>query len=290
MQILLRCIGFVRIWNCRVDFEIICCSISLLTFLLMLLFPFWYDTLYVVWSLIVFESVNVTGDELISPCMCKGTQQFVHRSCLDHWRSVKVRIFDIWNFYTSTVPAWLNIGGLLRIFENFEFVLLSTVSALIEYWRAVKDIWKFEYVRLLTIHPLTVGNLLWQGYLKFKILNLRTFRPFMPWALVTSYLLIKFEILDLRAKVKRSDDCRFVLFLRSGRVCFLSLHYVQSAVSSKSCIAWGQLVAQNQVQTVCCQRCLPCVPCCSNRKLLSPERYSYGHKPILVLRLLACNL
>ncbi|PIA65457.1 hypothetical protein AQUCO_00100745v1 [Aquilegia coerulea] len=28
--------------------------------------------------------------DLISPCMCKGTQQFVHRSCLDHWRSVKV--------------------------------------------------------------------------------------------------------------------------------------------------------------------------------------------------------
>ncbi|XP_073317383.1 uncharacterized protein [Primulina huaijiensis] len=27
--------------------------------------------------------------KLISPCMCKGTQQFVHRSCLDHWRSVK---------------------------------------------------------------------------------------------------------------------------------------------------------------------------------------------------------
>lgn len=29
------------------------------------------------------------GDELISPCQCKGTQQFVHRECLDHWRSVK---------------------------------------------------------------------------------------------------------------------------------------------------------------------------------------------------------
>ncbi|KAF5802839.1 putative E3 ubiquitin-protein ligase MARCH [Helianthus annuus] len=28
-------------------------------------------------------------DDLISPCLCKGTQQFVHRSCLDHWRSVK---------------------------------------------------------------------------------------------------------------------------------------------------------------------------------------------------------
>lgn len=32
---------------------------------------------------------ELLGDELISPCMCKGTQQFVHRSCLDHWRSVK---------------------------------------------------------------------------------------------------------------------------------------------------------------------------------------------------------
>ncbi|KAG0455954.1 hypothetical protein HPP92_023742 [Vanilla planifolia] len=32
-----------------------------------------------------------SGDELISPCMCKGTQQFVHRSCLDHWRAVKAR-------------------------------------------------------------------------------------------------------------------------------------------------------------------------------------------------------
>ncbi|GJT71346.1 zinc finger, RING-CH-type containing protein [Tanacetum coccineum] len=28
-------------------------------------------------------------DDLISPCTCKGTQQFVHRACLDHWRSVK---------------------------------------------------------------------------------------------------------------------------------------------------------------------------------------------------------
>jgi hypothetical protein len=34
-------------------------------------------------------SCAASGDELISPCMCKGTQQFVHRYCLDHWRSVK---------------------------------------------------------------------------------------------------------------------------------------------------------------------------------------------------------
>ncbi|XP_010925138.1 uncharacterized protein [Elaeis guineensis] len=38
---------------------------------------------------ICLEHDSEPGDELISPCMCKGTQQFVHRSCLDHWRSVK---------------------------------------------------------------------------------------------------------------------------------------------------------------------------------------------------------
>ncbi|XP_048133286.1 uncharacterized protein LOC115756980 isoform X2 [Rhodamnia argentea] len=38
---------------------------------------------------ICLESECEPEDELISPCMCKGTQQFVHRCCLDHWRSVK---------------------------------------------------------------------------------------------------------------------------------------------------------------------------------------------------------
>ncbi|XP_047308337.1 uncharacterized protein LOC124911850 [Impatiens glandulifera] len=38
---------------------------------------------------ICLECDGDDDDELISPCMCKGTQQFVHRSCLDQWRSVK---------------------------------------------------------------------------------------------------------------------------------------------------------------------------------------------------------
>ncbi|KAK3031126.1 hypothetical protein RJ639_035124 [Escallonia herrerae] len=38
---------------------------------------------------ICLECDGDEDEDLISPCMCKGTQQFVHRSCLDHWRSVK---------------------------------------------------------------------------------------------------------------------------------------------------------------------------------------------------------
>lgn len=29
------------------------------------------------------------GEDLIAPCYCKGTQKYVHRSCLDNWRSTK---------------------------------------------------------------------------------------------------------------------------------------------------------------------------------------------------------
>lgn len=29
------------------------------------------------------------GKDLIAPCHCKGTQKYVHRSCLDNWRSTK---------------------------------------------------------------------------------------------------------------------------------------------------------------------------------------------------------
>ncbi|KAJ7521696.1 hypothetical protein O6H91_19G064200 [Diphasiastrum complanatum] len=29
------------------------------------------------------------GNDLIAPCRCRGTQKFVHRSCLDNWRAAK---------------------------------------------------------------------------------------------------------------------------------------------------------------------------------------------------------
>ncbi|XP_056167800.1 uncharacterized protein LOC115681745 isoform X2 [Syzygium oleosum] len=30
------------------------------------------------------------GEDLIAPCHCKGTQKYVHRSCLDNWRATKI--------------------------------------------------------------------------------------------------------------------------------------------------------------------------------------------------------
>ncbi|XP_059645077.1 uncharacterized protein LOC132286722 isoform X2 [Cornus florida] len=33
--------------------------------------------------------LDAEGEDLIAPCHCKGTQKYVHRSCLDNWRSTK---------------------------------------------------------------------------------------------------------------------------------------------------------------------------------------------------------
>ncbi|KAK3219082.1 hypothetical protein Dsin_013052 [Dipteronia sinensis] len=33
--------------------------------------------------------LDIGGEDLIAPCHCRGTQKYVHRSCLDNWRSTK---------------------------------------------------------------------------------------------------------------------------------------------------------------------------------------------------------
>ncbi|XP_019155110.1 PREDICTED: E3 ubiquitin-protein ligase MARCH1-like [Ipomoea nil] len=38
---------------------------------------------------ICLDSDTREGDQLIAPCRCKGSQEFVHRECLDHWRSIR---------------------------------------------------------------------------------------------------------------------------------------------------------------------------------------------------------
>ncbi|PWA48488.1 E3 ubiquitin-protein ligase MARCH1 [Artemisia annua] len=33
--------------------------------------------------------LDTEGEDLIAPCHCRGTQKYVHRSCLDNWRSTR---------------------------------------------------------------------------------------------------------------------------------------------------------------------------------------------------------
>ncbi|KAF5945795.1 hypothetical protein HYC85_016023 [Camellia sinensis] len=74
---------------------------------------------------ICLECDGEEDDELISPCMCKGTQQFVHRSCLDHWRSVKASI--------NVADLLFHIAQLAKL--NFIFELRSLKD---NSWRKIK--------------------------------------------------------------------------------------------------------------------------------------------------------
>ena len=38
--------------------------------------------------------VMMSGRDFIAPCKCKGSGKYVHRECLDNWRSIKVYIPD----------------------------------------------------------------------------------------------------------------------------------------------------------------------------------------------------
>lgn len=88
---------------------------------------FSFLNLLVTWAFSFFFGLKIVfhfiDDELISPCMCKGTQQFVHRSCLDHWRSVKASILS-WGSSSN----WFRI---VKIFEGWKFIFLIDLMKLL---------------------------------------------------------------------------------------------------------------------------------------------------------------
>ncbi|XP_074308716.1 uncharacterized protein LOC141643447 [Silene latifolia] len=51
------------------------------------------------------------GTDFIAPCKCKGSSKFVHRECLDHWRSVKEG-FAFAHCMTCEAPYYLTVHAL----------------------------------------------------------------------------------------------------------------------------------------------------------------------------------
>lgn len=49
------------------------------------------------------------------------------------------------------------------------------------------------------------------------------------------------------------------LLILTGRTCLFTLHNLQSSVSSSSCWVRRKFMAQNKIQIICRQRCLPCI-------------------------------
>ncbi|KAF3587746.1 hypothetical protein F2Q69_00026322 [Brassica cretica] len=86
---------------------------------------------------------NDRGDELISPCMCKGTQKFVHLSCLDHWRSLNDGSFAFSNCTTCNAQFHLPeveqpVGDYFTVWHAF--LMLQFAAALTAVMTYVIDI------------------------------------------------------------------------------------------------------------------------------------------------------
>ncbi|CAD6256299.1 unnamed protein product [Miscanthus lutarioriparius] len=52
--------------------------------------------------------LETDGRDFIAPCKCKGTSKYVHRDCLDHWRSVKEG-FAFSHCTTCKAPYYLRV-------------------------------------------------------------------------------------------------------------------------------------------------------------------------------------
>ncbi|OAY71133.1 hypothetical protein ACMD2_25411 [Ananas comosus] len=52
--------------------------------------------------------LETDGRDFIAPCKCKGTSKYVHRECLDHWRSVKEG-FAFSHCTTCKAPYYLRV-------------------------------------------------------------------------------------------------------------------------------------------------------------------------------------
>nr|GEY95231.1 zinc finger, RING-CH-type [Tanacetum cinerariifolium] len=106
---------------------------------------------------ICFQCDGEEDEDLISPCMCKGSHLFVHRSCLDHWRSIK-KGFDFSHCTTCKAQFHLRVVELeenvwrkikIRLFIArdviFAFLALQTVIGILGGISYLAD--KHEYLR-----------------------------------------------------------------------------------------------------------------------------------------------
>ena len=60
---------------------------------------------------ICFDSTETPGDPLFRPCLCKGTQQWVHMSCLDGWRRASVNPSSFYACDTCKFTYKMGVGA-----------------------------------------------------------------------------------------------------------------------------------------------------------------------------------
>jgi len=105
-------------------------------------------------SRITYLPNNFSGEDLIAPCHCKGTQKYVHRSCLDNWRSTKVSSFSFLVLFLIKIIVFsdsnaveLSIFYINLVLIYSMFLLLSCEDVRVYLW-SCNTYWLFISVLL----------------------------------------------------------------------------------------------------------------------------------------------
>ena len=69
---------------------------------------------------------EINDDELISPCLCKGTQKYIHLKCLQNWRSI--------NKDNPEKRDFCEICKYHYVVKNIDYVLKYQISSDISVW------------------------------------------------------------------------------------------------------------------------------------------------------------
>ncbi|CAA6664457.1 unnamed protein product [Spirodela intermedia] len=134
-------------------------------------------------------SASVKG--FIAPCKCKGTSKFVHRECLDHWRSVKEG-FAFAHCTTCKAPYYLRVQAHVdRKWRTFKFRFFCNKRCLVR----------------ISIVQFVIASL---GYLVYLVDSIQQYRLRVAWGLDSGLSLyyICGKILNAELRNDLAQPCR----------------------------------------------------------------------------------
>ncbi|XWS16616.1 hypothetical protein CRYUN_Cryun34aG0105300 [Craigia yunnanensis] len=121
--------------------------------------------------------LDIGGDNLITPCHCKGTQKYVHRSCLDNWRSTKegfafahcteCRALFILRANVPPDRWWLRLKFQFLVARDhaFIFVIVQLIVAFLGV--LVYKFYEEELREMLVMMNILMGSILWLALPQF---------------------------------------------------------------------------------------------------------------------------
>ena len=204
---------------------------------------------------ICFEENNYYDNRLISPCLCKGTQKFIHVECLKEWRQVnennpekrdKCEICNF-NFIIKNQIDFLyykeDVSFIMTFFRHFYILFFSIIYGTIDY---NSDFFTVKILNLLLIEDCKIlknfnimkKNINYNGkynYFIFYLIFIFSFINFLTYSVLIC------KILKKRNKIQNYEYKTTVykksLILKIQQTQFLFYYYIALIIDDVNFLA-----------------------------------------------------